>query len=254
MNKLSILGLMILVCLSASTFAQTITGNASFYNEFYNGRLTTTEEVYDSGLMTAASQRYDLGTYLKVTNTDNGKAIIVRMNDRCHCENLGRMIDLSRKAAGDLDILRSGHGNVSIEPVPTWQQEQLTRDFLAQNGSKYPKLIQRIENKTTGYYLSASNSNERPSSSEGMWKKFSVRKWGVQVSALTDTENVNGVKEALVKQLNVARDDIYVIVSQRNGKPLYRVVVGKYDSIDDARAAEKQMSDKGYPGIIQEHI
>lgn len=241
------------VCIAA--YSQKLSGTASFYNEFYNGRLTTTEEVYDSNLLTAASEKYDLGTYLKVTSQSTGKSIIVRMNDRCSCGIYGRLIDLSRKAGAELGILRDGMGTVTVEQVPAWQQEQLTQDFIAQNGHKYPKLMKRINEKTSGYYLTASSSdNDYRPKNEGLWSKLNTRKWGVQVSSLTDMENVNGVKEALVKQLNISRDDVYVIVSQRNGKPLYRVVVGKFDSIEQARSEVRRLEDLGYPGIIQEHI
>jgi rare lipoprotein A len=257
MKKLiSTLSLLALVCLSTTLVLaqQSTTGLASYYNEFYNGRLTTTEEVYDSGLLTAASEKYDLGTYLKVTNPKSGKSVIVRMNDRCRCNLYGRLIDLSRKAAADLDILRNGMGEVSVEPVPTWLQEQLTRDFIAQNGAKYPKLMKRLAEKESGYYLTASSESRDYRPAESTWKKLSTGNWGVQVSALTDIENANGVKDALVKAGISDKSGIYIIVSQKNNKPLYRVVVGKFGNMEAARNEVKRLDNLGYPGVLQEHI
>src|SRR5215470_3221843 len=69
-------------------------GTASWYGEFFDGKPTASGEPYDMYDMTAASLTIPLGTYVKVTNLHNGKAVVVKVNDRGPVVP-GRIIDLS---------------------------------------------------------------------------------------------------------------------------------------------------------------
>lgn len=64
--------------------------------------------------MTGASNHYKLGEWVKVTNTENGKIVYVLINDRM-AKNSGRLIDLTRKAAGDLCFIDRGTCKVCVE-------------------------------------------------------------------------------------------------------------------------------------------
>src|SRR6187402_570303 len=78
-------------------------GTASFYHEKFEGRRTATGEVFTNDEFTAASNKLKLGTYVKVTNLNNGKIAYVRINDRM-APNNPRLIDLASIAAEKLDF------------------------------------------------------------------------------------------------------------------------------------------------------
>ncbi|HEY9906329.1 MAG TPA: septal ring lytic transglycosylase RlpA family protein [Thermosynechococcaceae cyanobacterium] len=84
-----------------------IQGVASWYGPYFHGRQTATGEIFDQDALTAAHPSLPFDTYLKVTNLKNGKAVIVRINDRGpYVDN--RTLDLSREAARSLDSVHTG--------------------------------------------------------------------------------------------------------------------------------------------------
>ena len=105
-----------LLLLSKITFGK-VEGIASYYAEPFHGRKTFSGEIYDMNAMTAASNRYPMGTMVKVTNKDNGNHVIVKINDTGGFHKYGREIDLSRAAFAKLDKLKKGILNVEIEVV-----------------------------------------------------------------------------------------------------------------------------------------
>lgn len=102
-------------------------GKASFYHNKFEGRKTATGETFRNSGYTAASNHFPLGTYVKVSNKKNGKVVYVKINDRMGHQ--GRVIDLTYRAAGDLNFINSGLTNVSIEVV---NKEEGKRKVLAQ--------------------------------------------------------------------------------------------------------------------------
>ncbi|WP_063661786.1 septal ring lytic transglycosylase RlpA family protein [Aliivibrio fischeri] len=101
-------------------------GISSWYGKKFHGHKTSNGEVYDMYSMSAAHKTLPLPSYVKVTNKDNGKTAIVRVNDRGPFHE-GRIIDLSFAAAAKLDVLKTGTANVKIEYIsvakPTNPQE-----------------------------------------------------------------------------------------------------------------------------------
>ncbi|MCL1035988.1 septal ring lytic transglycosylase RlpA family protein [Shewanella submarina] len=91
-------------------------GVASWYGAKFHGHLTSNGERYDMYSMTAAHKTLPLPSYVKVTNRDNGKQVIVRVNDRGPFHG-GRIIDLSYAAAARLDMLKTGTANVEVEAI-----------------------------------------------------------------------------------------------------------------------------------------
>ena len=89
-------------------------GVASYYHPKFEGRKTSNGEVFSNSKMTCANNFLKLGTYIKVTNTKNGKSIIVKVNDRMNPRNR-RLIDLSKLAATKLGFANRGLGEVQIE-------------------------------------------------------------------------------------------------------------------------------------------
>lgn len=91
-------------------------GVSSFYAEDFHGKLTANGEVYDMYGVTAAHKTLPLGTVCRVTNLDNDKSLILRVNDRGPYV-AGRILDCSYGAAKKLDFLRQGTTNVKIEVI-----------------------------------------------------------------------------------------------------------------------------------------
>ena len=104
------------VLLHANNFKQQ--GIASWYGKKFHGHLTSNGEIYDMYGMSAAHKNLPLPTYVKVTNLNNQKSVIVRVNDRGPFHHQ-RVIDLSYSAAYKLDMLKSGTANVEITALTT---------------------------------------------------------------------------------------------------------------------------------------
>lgn len=91
-------------------------GIASWYGEKFHGRLTSNREPYDMYGMTAAHKTLPLPTYARVTSLDNGRSVVLRINDRGPFHE-NRIIDLSYAAAVKLGIQARGTGLVEVEAL-----------------------------------------------------------------------------------------------------------------------------------------
>jgi rare lipoprotein A len=89
---------------------------ASWYGPRFHGRLTANGEIYDQMAYTAAHKSLPFGTLLRLTNQQNNKSVIVRINDRGPYIP-GRKIDLSKKAALLLGAYEKGEVNLNVEMV-----------------------------------------------------------------------------------------------------------------------------------------
>ncbi|WP_086983299.1 septal ring lytic transglycosylase RlpA family protein [Vibrio aphrogenes] len=94
----------------------TQSGYASWYGKKFHGHLTSNGEVYDMYSMSAAHKTLPIPSYVKVTNTANGKTAIVRINDRGPFHD-GRIIDLSYAAAYKLGVYQAGTAPVKIDYI-----------------------------------------------------------------------------------------------------------------------------------------
>lgn len=92
------------------------TGEASWYGKKFHGRKTSNGDVYDMYGMTAAHKTLPLPTYLQVRNLDNGREVVVRVNDRGPFLG-GRILDLSYMAAQKLGVVATGTAQVRIEVI-----------------------------------------------------------------------------------------------------------------------------------------
>ena len=91
-------------------------GISSFYAEDFHGKLTANGEVYDMYGLTAAHKTLPLNTVARVTNLENGKSLILRVNDRGPYIQ-GRMLDCSYGAAKKLDFIKQGTTKVQIDII-----------------------------------------------------------------------------------------------------------------------------------------
>lgn len=90
------------------------TGRASYYADKYQGRSTASGEPYNMHDMTAAHPSLPFGTPIRVTNLENGRSVVVRVNDRGPFKP-GRVVDVSLVAAQQLGLILNGTATVQID-------------------------------------------------------------------------------------------------------------------------------------------
>ena len=91
-------------------------GMASYYGGAFHGRKTANGEVFDMTSLSAAHPTMPLPSYARVTNTRNGRSIIVRVNDRGPYHG-GRVMDVSQRVAEVLDFKRAGTAQIRVDYV-----------------------------------------------------------------------------------------------------------------------------------------
>ena len=89
-------------------------GMASYYADEFNGRKTSNGEVYDMHSLTAAHRTLPFNTKIRVVNLENGKSVVVRVNDRGPFKD-DRIIDLSLRAATEIGLIANGTAPVRLE-------------------------------------------------------------------------------------------------------------------------------------------
>jgi rare lipoprotein A len=112
-------------------FNRTETGVASWYGPGFHGKSTANGERYDQGERTAAHRTLQMPAIVRVTNLDNGMSTVVRINDRGPFAR-SRIIDLSRTAAQELDVVRNGTARVRIDQLPA--ESMAVRDVAVAGG------------------------------------------------------------------------------------------------------------------------
>ena len=94
--------------------AQSEEGTANFYGDKFQGKKTASGEVFDKDSLTAAHKKLPFGTKVKVTNVENGKSVVVTVNDRMAASNPA-VIDVTHRAADELGFASSGKAKVKVE-------------------------------------------------------------------------------------------------------------------------------------------
>jgi rare lipoprotein A len=188
-------------------------GIASWYGKRYHGNRTSSGEIYDMYGMTAAHPTLPIPSYVRVTNPENGKSVVVRVNDRGPFKK-DRLIDLSYAAAYKLRLVGKGSGLVEAEAIDT--------------RAPASPVARKVE-------------SAQPDSSVKPAGSF------VQVGAFKMKENADQLRATLQGQSlaqNVAVENWY-------NEGLYRVRLGPYQSRDDAeRAAGKIRQTLGISTLV----
>jgi len=94
---------------------ETVTGEATFYADKFEGRRTASGIPFRQNQMVAAHRAFPFGTILRVTNTRNDRSVNVRVVDRGPFSTQRTVIDLSRRAAQELDYIAAGRAPVEVE-------------------------------------------------------------------------------------------------------------------------------------------
>jgi len=183
-------------------------GLASYYAEPYHGRRTASGEIFDSYQeLTAAHRTLPFNTLVKVTNQENGKDVEVRINDRGPFVD-GRVIDLSLKAAREIDMVRSGTARVKLTVM-----------------KEGPPIAARTPRTPATPALAIPSPSSSPSTAA------SPAAFTVQVGAFESRE----VAESLKKDLEHRHQDV-TIETFSTTRTFYRVRVGR---LTDMGAAEE---------------
>ena len=136
-------------------------GVASWYGSDFHGKKTASGEIFDMYAMTAAHKTLPLSSYARITNLENQRSVIVRINDRGPFHG-DRVLDLSYAAAKKLDLHQSGTGAVEIKAIaPEQALTQLQNTAVNQEKNVYlqigsfdnKKKAQKLQNKITANHL-----------------------------------------------------------------------------------------------------
>ena len=238
------------------------TGIASWYGPTFYGKSTANGEMYDGNALTAAHRTLPMPVNVRVTNLENGKSIVVRVNDRGPYAR-GRIIDLSRHAAELLDVVQTGTARVRVtylgradlengQPPPPMTPPEIASALPA---APTAKIDASTLNTLPGAAI-APPAKEKPlpvvvpgppiqvaaaNQPNGQVTKLPVpvaTRLYVQLGAFSKLDNAKTL-------LNKLGGDLKISTLQRNGQTLYRVRTGPLNSVEDADAALARISGAG---------
>jgi rare lipoprotein A len=184
----------------------TETGVASWYGHPYHGRPTASGEIYDMENLTAAHRTLPFQTWLDVTNLSNGKHVEVRVTDRGPFVD-GRIIDLSRAAAREIDMLGTGTARVRLKVIEP-PKSPPPRETDAQNRPDAAALPagQSPPHQTSVLYT-------------------------VQAGAFADRNRADALSASIAVQLGTSDSRV---TGPAGRPPLWHVLIGRGLSMDDA--------------------
>jgi rare lipoprotein A len=117
----------------ASDFRQV--GRASWYGRDFHGRRTANGERFNMNALTAAHRTLPLSSYIRVTNPENGRWVVVKVNDRGPYKR-GRVLDLSYAAAKMIGLIHAGTGRVKIEGLSPTEAREARDEMFASIAAK----------------------------------------------------------------------------------------------------------------------
>ncbi|MBK5931941.1 hypothetical protein CCR82_15735 [Halochromatium salexigens] len=191
------------------------TGRASWYGKKFHGRKTSSGERYDMHRLTAAHKTLPLPTYALVTNLENGRRAVVKVNDRGPFAG-NRIIDLSYAAARRLGMVNAGTARVEVRSIDP-----------------------RDHGKDAKTLLRLASANSQPPKT-----RLARDRVYLQVGAFGNREHAEQLKRRLVSTLNAP---VLVKAPLADGAvaPLYKVQVGPLRSSSDADALGRRLTALG---------
>jgi rare lipoprotein A len=246
------------------------TGIASWYGPTFYGKQTASGELFDGDGLTAAHRTLPMPVNVRVTNLDNGKSLVVRVNDRGPFAK-GRIIDVSKHAAELLGFYAKGTARVrvtylgrgglpggeparddtapvlakALPPVPAGRIE--TAILQVPDGARAAPPVQvaslappPMPVAAPSYSIPAEPSAaDEPSDEVTTVPVPAVTHLYVQAGAFGSRDNAERLKQRLVAA------DLVISAAEREGKPLYRVRSGPYDDLETANAALARLDELG---------
>ena len=200
-------------------------GTASWYGQKFHGHRTSSGEPYNMYAMTAAHKTLPLPSYVRVTNVDNHKSVIVRVNDRGPFHD-NRIIDLSYVAAKKLGITANGTGRVEITYLDPAAQTPQHR-------------VSALKNKSADTPANAKDRTPRDKAEQRLF---------LQLGAFSERSNAEQLRERIVQLIdNGSINTGYNVESK-----LYRVRIGPLASLEEADKLANKISRSGFskPRIV----
>jgi len=232
------------------------TGIASWYGEPFHGRRTANGEIYDMNDLTAAHKTLPMPVYVRVTNLENGRALVLRVNDRGPFVN-GRIIDISRRGAQLLGFDRQGTAKVRVEVVapPRDQNRVLARSKITDEERQAVKAVpqgevsveelpppagveaspvQQAQNTASAGPVSPSEGVKQTVVSGNPNVFIQAGAFRLYENALKLRAQLNGVGPTEITSVRV------------DGQEFFRVRIGPMDSVEIADQTLDGMIDSGY--------
>ncbi len=191
-------------------------GVASWYGKKFHGRRTSSGETYDMFAMTAAHTVLPLPSFVRVTNLDNNKSVVVKVNDRGPFLH-NRLIDLSYAAADRIGITKSGTGRVEVIAIAADSSEQIAASTTAEASS----------NAFTGVAGSQLNGDTQ------------AAKYTLQIGSFSLADNAIGLRNWL-RQKGYPVEPTTDAALIKLGPP-YKVQSGPFSSIAEAQSARQSL-------------
>ncbi|MEN5363846.1 septal ring lytic transglycosylase RlpA family protein [Brevundimonas intermedia] len=199
-------------------------GMASWYGDAFNGRPTSTGERFDMHALTAAHKTLPLPGLVEVTNLDNGRRLVVRINDRGPFVD-SRIIDLSREAANELGMLSQGVGRVRVRYLGRAPQQG--GGTLLRASAPAPRVSAPV---SAPVQMAVAPPVPRVSEVSIYW---------VQAGTFSDQGEARRIADSLSG---------WVRADLNGGR--FNVVVGPWDSANAAEAARQSVVARGYAGAL----
>ena len=230
------------------------TGTASWYGTKFHGQNTANGEVYDLYGMSAAHKTLPLPSYVKVTNLDNNRTVILRVNDRGPFYS-DRIIDLSYAAAKKLGYAETGTARVRVEgidPQQYWAQRgrpaplmlkepQVAQPVLTANAGKVEQYIPPVQQHAPAVEPVVVDAKKNVSApAAGLY---------LQVGAFANPDAAELLRSKLSSMVNAPAFTSPVV---RNQQTLYRVRLGPINSPGEAQQMQNsvRLANLGSPSLV----
>jgi len=208
-------------------------GVASWYGKLFHGKKTATGEVYDMYSMTAAHTVLPLPSYVKVTNVENGRSVIVRVNDRGPFKH-EREIDLSYAAAYKLRLIEKGSGLVEVEAIDPDQYISLAQSEKSTplaNPSNEASATDTITPYATAEAVKMDEIDEpQLASVQNNTMEVATPQHYVQAGAFSDETNAT----TLQKKIQALAIEQVAKINRVYNNGLHRLMVGPYQTRQEA--------------------
>lgn len=217
-------------------------GVASWYGPGFDGRLTADGEVYDANGLTAAHPTLPMPVNVRVTDLDNGRSLVLRVNDRGPFAR-GRIIDVSARAAQLLGFYEKGTAHVRVTYVdragePAAAPAGSTAVVVASAVPTVPVQMAALDPATVGPIADAQTQPDAiPAGDAGMPELY------VQAAAFSDLRRAERCRRRLA-----AAGTLTISSIDRDGELLYTVRLGPFDDIEAANAALSRLAELGESG------
>ncbi|MCR9269815.1 MAG: septal ring lytic transglycosylase RlpA family protein [Hyphomonadaceae bacterium] len=226
------------------------TGPASIYTDGFDGQPTANGEIFDEAAMTAAHPSLPLPSLVQVVNQDNGREVVVRVNDRGPFDGK-RILELSPRAGSVLGMSKGRTANVKVRylgPAPVQRTDQGYASQEIENESLPPVRLPepapapRVDVASYEAPTDPTPTYEAPApiSVMSVSAPTLVGNVYIQAGAFADIANAQQLTASLGRGMNVKIEEARV-----NGGDFFRVLIGPYQTMDAAEVQRAQLSRAG---------